>query len=186
MNLQELQTVASTCTLCELCGGRNQPVFARGSSDTDVLICGMCPGPDENIVGSPFVGRAGRILDEVLDHASLCPEAPQDVYITNLVKCFVKPGISLEEKWMTSCWPYFIVQLELIKPRVVIALGGDVSNFLLGTNLPMKELRGKVFDYMHIKLVSTWHPSYVLRSGGANSKQFGVVVDDFKLAYASR
>jgi uracil-DNA glycosylase len=187
MRLQELESISSACTLCELCKGRNKPVFARGSIDTDIVICGMCPGPDENEVGSPFVGRAGKILDEVIEHASIGAPELLDVYITNLVKCYVKPGIELDQVWMDACLPYFIVQLKLINPKVIIALGKDVSNYLLGTKLEMKDMRGKAHDYIGgMKIVSCYHPAFIVRSGGIVSKYFGTMVEDFKLAYASR
>lgn len=186
MDLQELQSIAATCTLCELCRGRNKPVFARGATDTNIMICGMCPGPDENEVGSPFVGRAGRLLDEVIDHASIDAPDLRNAYITNLVKCYVKPGIELAHTWMETCLPYFMAQVYLLKPKVIISLGKDVSSFLLDIpNAQMKDMRGKVFDYdinRSIKVVSTYHPSFILRSGGNSSKYFKVIVDDFKIS----
>lgn len=179
MDLQELQSIASTCTLCGLCRGRNKPVFARGSVDTNIVICGMCPGPDENRIGSPFVGAAGKLLDKILLDAF----GNMDVYITNLVKCFVQPGIKLDNIWMSSCLPYFIVQLRLIQPKVVIALGKDVANFLLANELQMKDMRGKVFDYFNNKLMVTYHPAYLVRGGNEKHKHFQTVVDDFKSVF---
>ena len=81
---------------------------------------------------------------------------------------------------MTTCLPYFIAQISMVKPKVIIALGKDVSNFLLGNELPMKDMRGKFFDYMGIKLISAYHPSYLVRSGGIKHKHYPIVVNDFK------
>jgi len=184
MDLKELEQQAASCKLCELNVGRDRPVFAKGNSSSGLVICGMCPGPEENKVGVPFVGDAGKILDEILLKAFGDSKQLLDVYVTNLVKCFVTPGLQLKQEWMTSCLPYFIVQLKLIKPRVVVALGKDVSNFLLNNDLLMKDLRGKLFNYIgDIQLLSTYHPSYLARGGGVKHKHFQTVVDDFKKIY---
>ena len=93
MNLEELEIEAGFCQLCDLYKDRNEPVFAKGSKDADIMICGMCPGPDENKMGVPFVGTAGKLLDKILIEAY---GRTDSVYITNLVKCFVSPGKKLE------------------------------------------------------------------------------------------
>jgi len=181
MDLRELQSIASTCELCQLHKGRQESVFARGDEESKIIVCGMCPGRDENKQGSPFVGKAGKILDEVIEASFNIFASPPKVYITNLVKCFVKPGTSLEREWMLSCMPYFLAQIHFMKPRAIITLGADVSNFLLSSDKLMKELRGKVFDYMgNIKLISTYHPAFLAR--GNKNKFFDKVVEDFKEA----
>ena len=181
MNLLELESIAAKCELCELHSGRNKSVFARGANTSQVIVCGMCPGRDENNAGSPFVGMAGKVLDTILVEAFGDSSSSIDVYITNLVKCFVPPGTPLQDNWMSSCLPYFVSQIGIMKPTVLIALGKDVSNFLLVNDKPMKELRGKVFDYMNgIKLISTYHPAFLAR--GNKNKFFDVVANDFKKA----
>jgi len=196
MDLETLERQASNCILCELHKGRNKPVFSRGYPNADIVICGMCPGPDENKAGVPFVGAAGKILDDVMYEAfgtSIMAEYPLDglegsdindfVYVTNLVKCFVQPGKVLEKQWMNTCLPYFVVQLNLIQPKAIIALGKDVCNFLLNNDYSMGYMRGKIYDYMgHIKLISTYHPSYLARGGGKNHKYFKIVIEDFSKA----
>jgi len=184
MDLKELEKQASVCNLCELHKNQNKPVFAKGSETSKLIVCGMCPGPEENKVGIPFVGKAGEILDEIFKNAFGNFVSSLNIYVTNLVKCFVPPGITLESRWMNTCLPYFIVQLKLINPRIVVSLGKDVSNFLLNNDLPMKNMRGKIFDYIgDIKLLSTYHPSYLARGGGVKHKQFSTVVEDFKKVY---
>jgi len=179
MDLKELEYHASVCKSCELHNGQITPVFARGKCDANIVICGMCPGPEENKDGVPFVGSSGGLLDTILLNAF--GDKHDNVYITNVVKCFVQPGIKLDICWMTACLPYLIIQLKLINPKVVISLGKDVSNFLLGNKFPMKAIRGKLFDYIgDIKVLSTYHPSYLLRGGGTKHKHFKTVVDDFK------
>ena len=184
MKLIELENIAANCKLCELYKGQIKPVFARGNEEADIVICGMCPGPDENRAGIPFVGPAGKILDEIIisvlgskDYGLLT-----GVYITNLIKCYVSPGTTLQPEWMSTCLPYFIVQLKLVKPKVIISLGKDVSNFLLNKNDSMGSMRGNVYDYMGIKLLSTYHPSFLARQGGTRSKYFNTVVKDFNKA----
>lgn len=177
ITLEEVQKQAAKCTFCKLYMGRNKPVFARGNG-RDIFICGMCPGPEENKIGKPFVGTAGKILDVILNQVFSSP----NFYITNLVKCFVKPGTSLKEEWMSACLPYLLIQLHLIKPKVIILLGGDVAQYLLATDKSIGQLRGKIFTYMNIPTICTYHPSYLARGGGVKHRHFGRVVRDFEFS----
>ncbi len=175
ITLEEVQEQAAKCTFCELYRNRNKPVFARGNGK-DVFICGMCPGPEENKVGSPFVGTAGKILDTILNRVFSSP----DFYITNLVKCFVTPGISLKKEWMSACLPYLLVQLHIIQPKVIVLLGGDVAQYLLATDSKIGQLRTmNNLSYMKIPVVCTYHPSYLARGGGVKHRHYQRVVDDF-------
>lgn len=140
----------------------------------------MCPGPDENMAGIPFVGAAGQILNSIIKDSF----DENNVYITNLVKCYVAPGTQLQDVWMNTCLPYYVGQIGVLNPKVVIALGKDVCNYLLGANEEMKSLRGQVRDYFGRKLVCTYHPSYLARGGGIKHKHYDVVVADFKKALA--
>lgn len=185
MDLQTVQDTAATCKLCDLCKNRIKPVFSRGYYNADIVICGMCPGPDENKIGVPFVGTAGKILDEILGNIFTGETEPHDhVYITNLVKCYVQPGIVLKNEWMTRCLPYFLAQMHFIKPKVIISLGKDVANFFIpNNNESMGTMRRHVhYDYMGAILITTYHPSYLARGGGIKHKHFGMVVEDFKRA----
>jgi Uracil-DNA glycosylase len=183
MNLTEVRKEASTCTLCDLHKTRLKPVFGKWNENADVVVCGMCPGPDENISGLPFVGRAGKVLDEVIVNSKFGATSTTAIYITNLVKCFVQPGIKLRAEWMDHCLPYFILQLQLIKPKVIIGLGGDICNFLLGTELTVGELRKSVCSYMNYSFISSFHPSFLVRGGGTKHTDFPKSVDDFNVAY---
>lgn len=176
MDLQELQYMASVCEQCNIHKDRYKPAFDRGDPNSGVLICGMCPGPDENKIGRPFIGPAGKILDSLINNT-----IKGSPYITNLVKCYVKPGIKLSDEWMRNCLPYFITQLKIINPKVIVALGGDVSGFLTGTNISIGKLRQKEFKYMDIPVVCTYHPSYYARGGGENHKYFYKGLEDFNL-----
>ena len=185
MDLNELQKNAAVCTDCSLHQDRVVPVFAKGNFNADIMICGMCPGPDENkednVEGLPFIGKAGNLLDEMLKDVNLSLE---DVYITNLVKCFVRPGISLNENWITHCVPYFVAQIKYVCPKVIIALGGDVSKFFLNkpVNTSVKQLRSTKGDYLGIPVVATYHPSHYTRGGNKEHKNYPKGVDDFQKA----
>jgi len=179
IDLPALQDVAAKCELCELHKNRIEPVFARGVENTDVVVCGMCPGPDENKAGSPFVGKSGQLLDKILDQS-----VGTSVYITNLVKCFVQPGTDLQEEWMSRCLPYFVVQMQLIRPKVIITLGKNVADFFIPNyEKTMKFMRGRVhYGHMGANLITTYHPSYLARGGGINHRHYGSVVKDFNKA----
>jgi DNA polymerase len=178
MKLDKLREIADTCTQCELCEGRDKAVFARGNPNSSIMICGMCPGPDENKEGYPFVeyAAAGSVLNEILMRVFGNTDS---VYITNLVKCFVQPGKPLQPAWMNACLPYLIVQIQIINPRIIIALGKDVCNYLLDNDMAMGQMRGKIYPYMGRHLLCTYHPSYLARAGGVKHKHFDIVVKDF-------
>ena len=176
MDLEVLQEQATNCTLCELYKGRNKAVFSRGNPGSDVVICGMCPGPDENKAGVPFIGAAGSVLDDVINNAF---HTTTNIYITNLVKCFVQPGTKLIEEWMVRCLPYFVAQIHFVKPKVIIGLGGDVCNFLLANDLKIGQMRGKEYDYMGAKFIPTYHPAFLAR--GNRKRFFDIVVKDFEI-----
>jgi len=179
---QELDMVegrAAVCTLCELNSNRIKPVFSRGDT-TDFMICGMVPGPAENRAGVPFIGRSGQLLDVILDEVQLVGK----VYITNIVKCALTPGVPLKQEWIDSCIIFLLAQIGKTRPKVIVTLGADATNGVLGNPLDTKvgDLRGKAHVYMGTHVVPTYHPSYLLRGGGVNHKQYSKVIEDFKLA----
>lgn len=179
MDLKAVEDAAAQCVFCELCKNRNKAVFARGD-ETDFMVCGMVPGPDENKVGMPFVGRAGKLLDVMLSDTHLLNE----VYITNIVKCALKPGIPLQQSWIDSCIVYLLAQISILQPKVILTLGADATNGLLGLPLDTKigSLRGRAHEYMGTHVVPTYHPSYLLRGGGLQHKHYSRAKEDFELA----
>jgi DNA polymerase len=182
MDLQEVIDEASKCRQCELHVGRNVPVFSKGNAQASIMVCGMCPGPEENKCGIPFVGRAGKLLDEILSDAKITLE---DVYITNIVKCFVQPGTPLKEDWILPCLPYFINEISIVQPRVIITLGADASRALLNKSpdTPLFKMRNKIYHYTHsIDILSTYHPSYFIRNGGRKHIHYNRIIEDFNLA----
>lgn len=182
MNLKELEEYASVCTACSLHEGRNKPVFSKGSSEASIMICGMVPADEENKAGLPFVGRAGQLLDVILEECGL---TLNDIYITNLVKCYLKAGLSLKQEWIDNCLPYIITQIDIVKPKVIVTLGKDASKSLLGlyANISLGKIKGKKFDYSdEISIVPTYHPSYLLRAGGVKHKHYPEVIEHFEHA----
>lgn len=177
--LEMIEYGASGCTLCELHSNRINPVFARGNI-ADFMICGMVPGPDENKAGMPFIGKAGQLLDVILSDVQLLNK----VYITNIVKCALRPGIPLKQDWIDSCIVYLLAQISKVRPKIILTLGADATNGLLGNTLDTKigELRGRAHDYMGTHIVPTYHPSYLLRGGGVQHKHYSRVKEDFELA----
>jgi DNA polymerase len=177
--LKNVEYAASICTLCELHQGRIKPVFAKGDPRSRFLICGMVPGPEENKEGVPFVGRAGGMLGVILAEVGL-----PGVYITNFVKCALKPGIPLTQHWIDCCSPFILTQILAIQPKIIITLGADSTNALLGLPLDTKigSTRGRAHEYFNTHVVPTYHPSYLIRGGGIKHKHYGRVIEDFELA----
>ncbi len=183
MDLDEVKECASKCTLCGLHIGRNKPVFSKGNEESSIMICGMVPAAEENAAGIPFVGRSGKLLDNIIEDAGLSLDS---IYITNLVKCFLAPGISLKKNWVDCCLPYIVCQIHIIKPKVIITLGKDASVGLLSLD-QSKSLKSIITNrpytiYNNIKVMPTYHPSYLLRAGGKNHIKYEDVVECFMLA----
>ena len=181
MDLKELQDSASVCTQCNLYKGRINPVFAKGNPKAKIMICGMVPAEEENKTGIPFVGRAGKLLDTILRDVGLTLD---DVYITNLVKCYLAAGNPLQQEWIDGCLPYLITQIGIIRPYVIVALGKDASINLLGmeNSTSLGSIHGKLFNYADkITIIPTYHPSFLLRKGGINSDFYQTVLADFQL-----
>jgi len=182
--LDEVRRYAAGCTACELHEGRIKPVFDKGNSNAKIMICGMVPAHEENLAGLPFVGRAGELLDIILKKVGL---TYNDVYITNLVKCFVAAGRTLSKEWIESCRPFLYEQIRIINPHVIVTLGADASKELADTAMPISRIRGKIIYYnKDTVLIPTFHPSYLLRGGGVKHSSYPDVINDFKLAIEAR
>lgn len=179
-NITDVAGFAANCTQCELSQGRIKPVFARGDIDGKIVVCGMCPGPDENQAGLPFVGIAGQVLDHLLHDAF--GFGASTVYITNLVKCFVQPGKNLKSEWIDACLPYFISQVGIIRPKAIILLGKDVCNYFAKDKSSVGSLRNTTLSYMGATVIMTYHPSFLARGGGIKHPSYNVVANDFKKA----
>ena len=147
------------CTLHRL--GRTQIVYGVGNPRAELMFIGEAPGHDEDIQGIPFVGRAGQLLTKIIEAIDL---AREDVYIANVIKCRPPENRNPEPDEVASCEPFLFRQVQVIKPRVIVALGTFAAQTLLRTNDPISRLRGKVFQYGDARLIPTFHPAYLLRS----------------------
>jgi len=162
-NLGELQAKVAACTRCELHRSRTQTVFGTGNTRAEWLIVGEAPGADEDRQGEPFVGRAGQLLNEMLFAAGFRRE---QVYIANILKCRPPANRNPSPEEAQCCLPFLARQIELICPRIILAVGGIAANNLLHSTGKVGQLRGVVhyFGVQRVPMVVTYHPAYLLRS----------------------
>ncbi|HXU92452.1 MAG TPA: uracil-DNA glycosylase [Gallionella sp.] len=158
----ELKTMVRDCTACRLRAGCTQTVFGVGDEQAGWLFVGEGPGADEDVQGEPFVGQAGKLLDNMLMSVKL--KRGNNVYIANVVKCRPPANRTPEADEIATCFPYLQRQIKLIQPKVIVALGKTAATALLGREATLGSLRGSVHDYQGIPLVVTYHPAYLLRS----------------------
>ena len=172
--LAEVATAAQTCALCKLAGNRTQVVFGVGRPDADLMFVGEGPGEQEDLRGEPFVGRAGQLLTKIIEAIELKRE---DVYIANVIKCRPPQNRNPEQDEVDTCEPFLFRQIDVIKPKVIVALGTFAARALLMTLDPISRLRGRVFKYRGAKLIPTFHPAYLLRNPSSKRE----VWEDMKL-----
>jgi uracil-DNA glycosylase family 4 len=150
------------CTRCKLhAQGRKQIVFGVGNPSADLMFVGEAPGADEDLQGIPFVGRAGQLLTRIIQAIDLKRE---DVYIANVIKCRPPGNRNPEQDEVETCEPFLFQQIDVIKPKVIVALGTFAARALLRTLDPISRLRGRVYEYRGAKLIPTFHPAYLLRN----------------------
>lgn len=160
--LVAVRTGIGDCTRCKLHTlGRTQVVFGVGNPEADLMFVGEAPGADEDSQGIPFVGRAGQLLTRIIEAIELKRE---DVYIANVIKCRPPGNRNPEQDEVDTCEPFLFQQIDLIKPKVIVALGKFAAQSLLRTLDPISRLRGRVYDYRGAKLIPTFHPAYLLRN----------------------
>ncbi len=159
--LDEIRRDLGECTRCTLHAGRTTLVFGVGNPDADLVFVGEAPGRDEDLQGVPFVGRAGQLLTKIIASIGLTRD---EVYIANVVKCRPPGNRNPEPAEVQTCEPFLFRQLDVIRPKVVVALGAFAIHTLLGSNQAISRLRGRVYEYRGAKLVPTFHPAFLLRS----------------------
>ena len=162
MGWSELKETVRACAACGLCRGRKQAVFGVGHESAPWLFVGEGPGADEDEQGEPFVGQAGRLLDSML--AAIGLRRGREVYIANVVKCRPPNNRTPTPEEAAACAPYLDRQIELIRPKLIVALGKAAAMRLLATEASIASLRGRVHRYHDTPLVVTYHPAYLLRS----------------------
>ena len=148
------------CTRCVLHKGRKNLVFGVGNPDAELMFVGEGPGADEDEQGEPFVGRAGQLLNNMITAMGL---RRQDVYIANVVKCRPPSNRTPEREECDTCSPFLLRQIEVIRPKVIVALGAVAAKNLLSVNDSMANLRGRFYDFRGTKLAVTYHPAFLLR-----------------------
>jgi uracil-DNA glycosylase len=158
----DLKEMVKTCTDCPLHAARRQSVFGVGDENADWLFVGEGPGAEEDARGEPFVGQAGRLLDNML--AAIGLKRGHDVYIANAVKCR-PPGNRVPEALEAArCEPYLLRQIQLIEPKLIVALGKTAASNLLRTDASVGSLRGRLHEFRGTPLLVTYHPAYLLRN----------------------
>jgi uracil-DNA glycosylase family 4 len=172
---EELQAAVAACRACTLCDSRRQTVFGVGHRQAQWMVVGEAPGEQEDLRGEPFVGAAGQLLDAMLrsigltraetaaeGQPSLAPSA--QVYIANTLKCRPPRNRNPEPNELRQCEPFLIRQIELLRPRVILAMGRFAVQALLRTDDAIGRLRGRVHRYQGVPLIVTYHPAYLLRN----------------------
>ena len=175
-SLDALRThIGPLCTRCKLCQlGRKQVVFGVGNPHAELMFVGEAPGADEDQQGEPFVGRAGQLLTKIIEAIELRRD---DVYIANVIKCRPPGNRNPEPDEVLVCEPFLFAQIDLIKPKVIVALGKFAAQCLLRTDTPITKLRGRIHAFRGAQLVPTFHPAYLLRSPDKKRETW----DDMKL-----
>jgi len=162
MDWDALRQAVANCTACPLHATRTQGVLGVGDVHADWLLVGEAPGAEEDARGEPFVGAAGKLLDAML--AAIRLQRGDNVYITNVLKSRPPGNRNPKPEEVAACLPYLVRQVQLIQPRLIVALGRFAAHSLLDTDASIGSLRGRVHQYRGIPLVVTYHPAYLLRN----------------------
>jgi len=179
MDWDELRDCVTNCTLCELAQSRTNTVFGVGNPDANWLIIGEAPGAEEDRRGEPFVGRAGKLLDEMLRAIG---ESRDSVFIANILKCRPPNNRDPKPDEAAACRQYLERQIELVQPRIILAVGKIAAQNLLGSQETVGRMRGQPHDLGGIPLVVTYHPAYLLRSPSQKSKSWDDLCMAMRLA----
>jgi DNA polymerase len=157
-----LEQAVAACGACKLCDGRRNTVFGVGDLHPDWLVIGEAPGENEDLQGEPFVGQAGKLLDNML--GALGAARGKGVYIANVLKCRPPGNRNPEPEELAQCEPFLRRQVELLRPKIILAMGRFAVQSLLQTTEPVGKLRGRVHRYHDVPLVVSYHPAYLLRN----------------------
>ena len=162
MDWAALEAAVAGCRACKLCATRRNTVFGVGDVQADWMIVGEAPGENEDLQGEPFVGQAGKLLDNML--GALGMNRQRDVYIANVLKCRPPGNRNPEPDEVAQCEPFLRRQVELVQPRVILAMGRFAVQTLLQSTEPIGKLRGRLHAYNGVPVVVTYHPAYLLRN----------------------
>lgn len=164
LTYEEVEKIASTCTKCPLHKGRTKVVFGNGPVPCDLMLIGEAPGAEEDLQGLPFVGRAGQLLTQIL--ASVSIKRPDDIYITNTVKCRPPENRAPLASEQEACAPYLEAQIKFIKPKIILLAGSPAVKAVLKSDESMTKIRGKWLKLpgTDISVMPIFHPAYLLRN----------------------
>jgi uracil-DNA glycosylase len=163
-SLEKILEEIGDCKRCRLCEQRNTIVFGDGNPRAELMFVGEGPGRDEDAQGLPFVGRAGKLLTQMIEAMGL---ERKDVYIANVVKCRPPENRTPEKDEIAICSPFLLRQIDVIRPKVLVCLGGVAAQTLLQTNRSVSHFRGQWLDFRGARLMATYHPAYLLRNPNA-------------------
>jgi len=164
-DLEQLRNICYNCHLCELSKSRRNVVFGKGDINSDILFIGEAPGATEDIAAEPFVGRAGELLTKMIE--SVLERPRSSVYISNIVKCRPPQNRTPSPKEALTCRPYIFKEIEIIQPKLIVALGATAFTYLTNDTTPISKARGHFFKHKEISVIPTFHPSYLLRNPSA-------------------
>jgi DNA polymerase len=162
MDWTALKATVAACRECALHAKRTNTVFGVGDENADWVFVGEGPGADEDALGDPFVGQAGKLLDNML--AAVRLKRGENVYVCNVVKCRPPGNRNPESEEMQKCEPFLQRQIELLQPKLIVALGRIAAQNLLSRDASIASLRGRVHDFRGVPLIVTYHPAYLLRT----------------------
>ncbi len=166
-SLLKIRTDLGDCTRCKLHKGRHTIVFGDGNPKAELVFVGEGPGHDEDVQGLPFVGRAGKLLTQMIEAMDL---QRKDVYICNVVKCRPPENRTPEKDEVTTCSPFLLRQIDVIAPKVIVCLGSVAAQTLLETTRGISQFRGQWLEFRGRKLLATYHPAYLLRNPNAKGE----------------
>ena len=168
--IEGLREITLNCHLCELSKTRQNVVFGEGNTNAELMFVGEGPGANEDATGKPFVGRAGELLTKMIENVLHIPR--ESVYIANIVKCRPPQNRAPNPKEALTCRPYLLKQIELVKPKLIVALGATAYHYLSNDDTPISKIRGHLLEQKDYTIIPTYHPSYLLRNPSAKKEAF--------------
>ena len=168
--LEKLKVQAQQCHLCELSKSRNSVVFGEGNPQADIMFIGEAPGATEDSMGKPFTGRSGELLTKMIENVLLIKR--EEVYITNIVKCRPPDNRAPTPTEAHTCYSFLLKQIELVKPKLIVTLGGTAYHYMTGDETGISKIRGTLHQQNGYTLIPTYHPSFLLRNPSAKKEVF--------------
>jgi len=168
--LETLEKQALECHLCELSKSRTKVVFGEGNTDANLMIVGDAPSASDDSTGKVFTGRSGELLTKMLEN--VLGLSRNDVYMTNVLKCKALDTCSPSPSFAHTCYPFLLKQIELVKPKIIIAFGELSYQYLTGDDTPMVDVHGSIHEEASYKVIPMYHPNYLLRNPSAKKDVF--------------